>query len=78
MIGVLGHYDDNSAVFLKLQPHGQKTKGTEVIEAVRTDDVRADASPCEQRRHLQLVDVLGLPLPAAGVDVDQQVLGSAG
>lgn len=50
----------------------------EVIQAERTDDVRADASLCKQRCDLQLIDVFGLPLPSVGVDVDQQVFGSAG
>lgn len=49
MIGVLGHCDDNNAVFLTLQPHGG---GAEVIKAERTDDVRADASPSKQWGHL--------------------------
>lgn len=51
----------------------QKTQWQE-----QTDDVRADAGLCEQRRHLQLIDAFALSLPTVGVDVDQQVFGSAG
>lgn len=52
MIGVLGHYDDNNTVYQNCNHTKKKKKEREVIQAERTDDVRVDASPCEQRCNL--------------------------
>lgn len=56
----------------------QEAPPQEVSDTGRTNDMRGDACLGEQWRNLLFIDLFALLLPTKWVDVDQQVLGSAG